>query len=656
MEGPIFGTDSPSAAWRPTADYLRRSRLRRFTASVGCDDLEELQVRAVADPAWFWGAAIHDLGIRFDPEPSAVLDTSRGPEWAHWWIGAGFNYVEAGVDDPAAVDPDAEALVWEGEDGGVRRLTRGELRSEVDRAARALAGLGVERGDRVGIFMPMLPETVVATLAVGKLGAIYTPIFSGYGADAVASRLIDCEAKVLVTADGFWRRGRPVAMKEVADAALAAAPSVTGCLVVRRLGGETAWVVGRDHDWEEALRGSVGEPLPSVRTDADEPYMLIYTSGTSGTPKGAVHLHGGFPLKAAVDLAHSFDLQAGDSLFWFTDMGWMMGPWEVAGALLLGARLVVYEGTPDFPAADRLWDLVERHGVTHLGVSPTLVRSLMAHGSDLPRAHDLSSLWVMGSTGEPWNLDPWWWLFRAVGGERVPIINYSGGTEISGGILGCTTVTPIAPASFSGPCPGMAADVVGADGQSLRNEVGELAIRQPWPGMTNGFWHDPDRYLEAYWQRVPGLWVHGDWARLDADGFWSISGRSDDTIKVAGKRIGPAEVESAAVAHPLVVEALAVGVPDEVKGETIVVFVVVRDSDGATPPLSAAIGQTVVDRLGKSFKPSAVHLVPALPKTRNGKILRRLARAAYLGQPLGDASALEDAVTLDPIQALRGGA
>ncbi len=368
-------------------------------------------------------------------------------------------------------------------------------------------------------------------------------------------------------------------MKSVADAALADAPTVERCLVVRRLwadGGEVPWTKGRDVAWDEAMADAAGEPLASVRTHAEEPYMIIYTSGTTGRPKGAIHDHGGFPLKSAVDLAHCFDLQRGDVLFWFTDMGWMMGPWAVAGALLLGATLVIYEGTPDYPGPDRLWDLVERHRITHLGISPTAVRALMAHGNEPVRAHDRSSLRVLGSTGEPWNPDPWWWLFRTVGDERVPIINYSGGTEISGGIVGCTTITPIAPCSFAGPCPGMAADVVDGEGNPVRGEVGELAIRQPWPGMTQGFWRDPDRYLEAYWSRVPGLWVHGDWARIDADGFWYISGRSDDTIKVAGKRIGPAEVESAAVAHPLVVEALAVGVPDEVKGEAIVLFAVVR--------------------------------------------------------------------------------
>jgi acetyl-CoA synthetase len=272
----------------------------------------------------------------------------------------------------------------------------------------------------------------------------------------------------------------------------------------------------------------------------------------------------------------------------------------------------------------------------------------MTHGDEPPRAHDLSALRVLGSTGEPWNPDPWWWLFSTVGGSRLPIINYSGGTEIGGGILGCTTLAPIAPCSFSGPCPGMAADVVDAAGLPLRDEVGELVIRQPWPGMTQGFWQDRERYLEAYWSRLPGVWVHGDWARIGADGFWYISGRSDDTIKVAGKRVGPAEVESAAVGHPSVVEALAVGVPDEVKGEVIVVFAVVRDS--ADGELAAAIGEAVVERLGKSFRPAAVHLVPALPKTRNGKILRRLARAAFLGLDPGDVSSLEDASSLEPIR------
>jgi acetyl-CoA synthetase len=646
---PQFGTDTPAAAWRPSAAYLERSRLRRFLSSTGCADLEELQARAVADPAWFWEAAVREIGVTFDPEPRSILDQSRGIEWARWFDGAGFNYVRMAVDEPAEARPEEIALTWEGEDGEVRHFRRAQLRWAVDRAARAIAALGVERGDRVGIFLPMIPEAVIAVLAVGKLGAVYTPIFSGYGAEAVAARLADCGARLLITADGFSRRGKPVAMKATADEALRLAPTVEHCLVVRRSGAPVGWNPPRDIWWDAAVTSASAEPLETARTDANDPYMIIYTSGTTGRPKGAVHVHGGFPLKAAVDLAQTFDLQPGDSLFWFTDMGWMMGPWAVAGAPMLGATLVIYEGTPDYPGPDRLWDLVERHRVSHLGISPTLVRALMVHGEGPVRGHDLSSLVVLGSTGEPWNPDPWWWLFREIGGSRVPIVNYSGGTEISGGILGCTTLAPIDPCSFSGPCPGMAADVVDSAGSSLRGEVGELVLRRPWPGMTQGFWHDRDRYLDAYWSRLPGVWVHGDWARIDEAGFWYITGRSDDTLKVAGKRVGPAEVESAAVAHPAVVEALAIGAPDELKGEAIVVFAVVRDA--GTMQLAVEIGDAVVERLGKSFRPAAVHLVPALPKTRNGKILRRLARSAYLGLDPGDVSSLEDPTTLEAIRA-----
>jgi acetyl-CoA synthetase len=380
--------------------------------------------------------------------------------------------------------------------------------------------------------------------------------------------------------------------------------------------------------------------------------MIIYTSGTTGRPKGAVHVHGGFPIKAAQDLAHSFDLRAGETLFWFTDLGWMMGPWSISGSLLLGARLVLFEGTPDFPGPDRLWSIVARHQITHLGLSPTVVRALIPHGTDPVRAHDRSSLRVLGSTGEPWNPDPWWWFFREVGDSRCPIVNYSGGTEVSGGIVSGNLITPVRPTSFSGPNVGVAADVIDAAGRPVRGEVGELAIRQPLPGMTRGFWNDPDRYLEAYWTKVPGIWVHGDWALVDPDGYWYIQGRSDDTLKVAGKRVGPAEVESAAVAHPAVVEAAAIGIPHAIKGEAIAVFCVLRPGESDGPEVRSAIAAEIVRELGKALKPDVVELIPALPKTRSGKVMRRVIRAAYLGLDPGDISSLDDPSLLDAIRSL----
>ena len=654
---PIFGRDVADAAWRPAADAASATHLGRFVRAAGEPDLESLQRHAERDPAWFWGAAADDLALDWQRRPTRTLDTSGGVEWSRWWSGGAFNYASAAIDGRAARDPNGSALTWVGEDDTVRRLTNAELKAEVDRAAAMFARLGVNAGDRVGIFLPLLPETVITVLALGKLQAIYIPIFSGYAAPAVASRLNDAGATLLVTADGTLRRGAQVPLKQTADAAVVLSPTVRTVLVVGRLSPlapQASWTEGRDRWWSAEMADPTLQPLTTTpETDPETPFMIIYTSGTSGRPKGAVHVHGGFPIKGAQDLAHCFDLGPADRLFWFTDLGWMMGPWAISGSLLLGAELVLYEGAPDYPSPDRLWALVARHGVTHLGLSPTVIRALMAHGTDPIHEHDLSSLRVLGSTGEPWNPESWWWFFREVGGGRLPLVNYSGGTEVSGGIVCCNLMTPIKPTSFGGPSVGAAADVVGPDGVSVRGEVGELVLRQPLPGMTRGFWHDRERYLESYWSRIPGTWVHGDWALVDADGYWFIQGRSDDTLKVAGKRVGPAEVESAAVAHPAVLEAAAVGVPHDVKGEVIVVFVRLRPGETDDPELRRSISDRVVQELGKALRPEAVHVVSDLPRTRSGKVMRRVARAAYLGTDPGDLSALENPLAVESIRATR---
>ena len=654
---PIFGRDASDVAWRPSADQLHDSHLARFLRASGEPSLEALQARAVADPAWFWGGAADDLGIAWSRRPTSILDTSRGPAHARWWLGGELNYARAALEPRVARQPDGAALAWEGEDGTARRLTNGELAAEVERAVRRLHALGVGPGDRVGILLPMLVETVVAVLALGRLRAIYSPIFSGYAAPAIAARLADCEASVLITADGFLRRGAWVDLKSVADAAVANAPSVRHVLVVRRAAGAiaTSWVEGRDAWWDVATPGEADGPSPDAgsATDPETPYMVIYTSGTTGRPKGAVHVHGGFPIKGAQDLAHQFDLGPGDNLFWFTDLGWMMGPWAISGALLRGATLTLYEGAPDFPGPGRLWSLVERHRVTHLGLSPTVIRALMAHGEEPVRTHDRSSLRVLGSTGEPWNPDPWWWYFRVVGDGRCPIVNYSGGTEVSGGIVSGNLLGPIKPASFSGPCIGTAADVSDPSGRPVRGMVGELVIRAPMPGMTRGFWRDTEeRYESTYWSRFPGTWLHGDWATIDEDGFWFIQGRSDDTLKIAGKRVGPAEVESAAVSHRAVLEAAAIGVPHDVKGEVVVVMVVLRPGEPDDPGLRAAIADAVAAQLGKPLRPDRVAVVGALPKTRSGKVMRRAIRSAWLGLDPGDLSSLDDPTIVDAIRAL----
>jgi acetyl-CoA synthetase len=503
----------------------------------------------------------------------------------------------------------------------------------------------------VGVFLPLVPEAAVALLACARLGAIFLPLFSGYGATAIAGRLNDGGAKVLVCADGFFRRGQVIRMKETADQALAEAPGVEHVVVLRRVGRDVPWTAGRDHDWADLVdaeaRGAETEEL-----EPESPLMVIYTSGTTGKPKGAVHVHGGFPVKTAQDMAHGFDVQSDDVVFWFTDIGWMMGPWLIFGTLLLGATMVLYDGTPDTPAPDRLWRMVERHRVTVLGVSPTLVRGLMSAGAEHPRAHDLSSLRVLGGTGEPWNPEPFQWYFREVGGGRVPVINYTGGTEIAGGILCGNVLTKVRPCSFAA-LPGMAADVVDERGRSVRGEVGELVVRRPWPGMTRGFWGSRERYLETYWSRFPGVWVHGDWAYVAEDGLWYVLGRSDDTIKVAGKRLGPAEVESVLVGDETVAESAAIGVPDELKGEALVCFVVLRPGARPGPELAERLKDAVAEALGRPLRPRAVHFVSDLPRTRNAKILRRLVRSVYLGQAPGDLSALENPAAMEAIAATR---
>jgi len=635
--------------WRPSEAEYARSRLVRFMKEQQIADISTLRERAAADPAWYWEAMTKHLELTWLRPYDQILDLRRGKPWARWFVGAQYNYVIDAVDKHARSNAaERPAVIWEGDDGATRTLTFRALAEQVNRLASALRHLGIGPGDRIGIFLPMLPETVIATLACSRIGAIFIPLFSGFGAEAVATRLRDGEAVALITADGFLRRGRTINLKATADEACAEVPTVRHCIVVQRTGESIPWTTGRDHWWHE-LVADADSTCPVEPTDANTPYMIIYTSGTTGKPKGTVHVHAGFPVKAAHDMAVCFDIQPEDRLCWLTDLGWMMGPWAIAGTLLLGATLIIYEGTPDWPQPDRVWQLVSRHAISVLGLTPTVVRALMPHGDHWPQQHAMPSLRAFGSTGEPWNPAPWEWLFRVVGQGRRPILNYSGGTEISGGILGCTMIEPQKPCAFSGPVPGMAADVVDEHGNPVRGSVGELVIRQPWVGITQGFWRDPDRYLATYWSRWPDLWDHGDWALIDEDGFWYILGRSDDTIKAAGKRIGPAEVESAAVAHPAVQEAAAIGVPDPVKGEAIVVFAMLRPGIPANPSLAAEIQDTIAARLGRPLRPERVLFVPDLPRTRNAKLMRRVIRAAYLGRDPGDLSALENPAAVQAI-------
>ncbi len=487
--------------------------------------------------------------------------------------------------------------------------------------------------------MPMTPEIVVATLAIAAIGGIILPLFSGYGVGALATRLADAGAKALFTADGFLRRGKVIPLKPTADQAISQVPSIEHLIVLQRAGNDVAMVDGRDIWWHELIPIQGSEAVLEA-TDAEDVIMIIYTSGTTGRPKGAVHTHCGFPVKAAQDMAFGTDVHPGDIIYWMTDMGWMMGPWLLFGATLLGASFFIYDGAPDYPGPDRLWEMAARHRINQLGVSPTLVRALIPYGEEIVQQHDLSSIRCFASTGEPWNPDPWMWLFEVAGGGKKPIINYSGGTEISGGIVMGNPLRPLKPTAFSAACPGMAADVVDADGQPIRNEVGELVIRAPWIGMTRGFWKEEQRYLDTYWSRFENVWLHGDWAAVDEDGMWYILGRSDDTIKIAGKRLGPAEVESVLVNHPAVNEAAAIGVPHAIKGSELICFCVLEPGQEPSEALGNELRAKVAAEMGKPLQPKEILFVSDLPKTRNAKVMRRVIRTAYLGEDPGDISSL----------------
>jgi acetyl-CoA synthetase len=640
--------------WVPDAQRVAAANVTRLMREAGVETIDALRRWSVEDVDRYWDLAVRDLGIPFTTPYRAVRDGSRGAPWTTWFEGGELNVATACVDrwrdDPEVAH--APALIAEAEDGATVTLTYAQLADAVDRAAHGLRRLGVGPGDAVAVYLPMVAEAAIAAYAIAKVGALYVPLFSGFAPKAIAARLRDAEAKVVVTTDWSWRRGRHAPMKESLDEALASSPSVHTVVVVER-GGPAGPRSHVDIAWDELCWAPEGR-VETARTSAEAPLLLGYTSGTTGRPKGAVHTHAGFLVKVASELAYAFNVRRGDVFCWITDMGWVMGPLSTFGTHGLGATLLLYEGAPDTPGPGRLWQLVERHRVTMLGVSPTLIRALKPHGDAHPAAADLSSIQTFGATGEPWNDDPYRWLSQTVGGGAIPIINFSGGTEVGGSFLCPYPVEPIKPCSLGGPSLGMDVDVYGPDGEPVRDGVGELVCKQAWPAMTRGVWNDPDRYLESYWSMFPGVWRHGDWARVDADGQWFLLGRSDEAINVAGKRVGPAEVESVLVGDDAVAEAAVIGVPDEQKGESIWCFWTPADPDGTdvSGELRAEVGRS----LGKPFTPARVLRVAELPKTRSAKIMRRAIRAAATGADPGDLSGAENPDALELIRTAVHGA
>lgn len=633
--------------WKPTPDYVEGSNIKRFMDKHGIKDYEELLERSSADISWFWDAVVKDLDIEFFEPYTKVVDQSEGIQWAKWFVGGKTNIAHNCLDRHAAQRPNKVACVWEGEDGEVRKVTYGEMHSVVNRVANALKREGIQKGDTVGIYMPFVPEILVVLYAAMKIGAICIPIFSGYGGAALASRLRHAESKILFTADGSYRRGKHVGIKGEADEAIKQVPSVQRVVVFRRLGIDVA--MGEKDIWWDDFIAGMSEECETEKLDSEDFSLIIYTSGTTGKPKGSVHTHAGCLAQMCKEIAYYFDLKDDDLFFWLTDIGWMMGPWMIIGVMNFGGSIFMFEGAPNYPEPDRLWDMIARHKINTFGISPTAIRMLMRFGDEWVNKHDLSSLRILGSTGEPWDPESWTWFFKKVGKGRLPIINISGGTEIVGCFLSPLPITALKPTTLRGPGLGMGSDVFDDDGKPVRGKMGHLVALNPAPSMTKGFWKDPERYIQTYWATWDNVWYHGDWASIDEDGFWFLHGRSDDVIKVAGRRVGPSEIESTLIEHDAVSEAAAIGAPHEIKGEKVVTFVVLHPNYQATDELREELRNHVAGILGKVLRPDELYFVKGLPKTRSAKIVRRVIRAKFLGEELGDLSSVENPEAIDEI-------
>ena len=640
-------TDVDDVVWRPTAELARSSNLAAFMRRLGIDDhpdpagYRNLLAVASADPDAFWNHVIDHMGIRFYRPYERVRDWSKGIEWTEWCVGGSTNAILNCLDRHRSPGHDAkEAVVWEGENGDCRRWTYAELNAQTSRLAQGLRALGCGPGDVIGVYLPMVPEAVAALLAIVKIGAIVLPLYSGFAPQAISDRLKDGGAVAVLTADATVRRGKRYELKSLVDAAAPHVPTLKHVVVLQNTGADIKWDPKRDHWWHALCAGRM-DLSPTEIVSAEAPMMLIYTSGTTGKPKGAVYSHCGFIVKLALDLGLCADYKTSDRMMWMSDLGWLAGPILVYATTLLGATMVLAEGAHDFPEPGRFWKLIQSHSVSFLGIAPTIIRGFMQTGGAGVQDFDLSSLRVTLSSGEAWNRDAWMWMFEKVCRKQVPIINYSGGTEVGGGILTGTVLHPMKPCAFSGPVPGMGADVADEGGRSVGSKgSGELVLRQSSIGLTRGLWRDPQRYLESYWSRVPGVWWHGDRAEIDADGYWYLLGRSDDTLKIAGKRTGPSEIESLVADTGKVAEVVAIGVPDTVKGQSMVLVAVLMPDVAPSPEIKKLLSDAVVVGLGAAFRPSAVLFVSDVPKTRNMKILRRVVRAVYLGESPGDLSSL----------------
>jgi len=634
-------------------DYYREHRTFPPSAEMQADALvsdRSLYDEAEADRLAFWARQAREL-VSWDQDFETVLEWDL--PFAKWFLEGRLNvsyncldrHLEGGNGDKVAFH-------WEGEPGDTRTLTYADLHQEVCRFANVLKGLGVQQGDRVAIYMPMIPELPVAMLACARIGAAHSVVFGGFSPDSLSDRINDAESKVLITADGGYRRGAAAGLKQNVDVALASTPTIEHVVVVRRTGQDIAMTDGRDRWYHDLMEGASAD-CPPTSVEAENLLFLLYTSGTTARPKGIMHTTGGYLTQVAFSHKYVFDLHPDTDVYWCAaDIGWVTGhSYIVYGPLANGATSVMYEGTPDTPGKDRLWAIAERYGVTQLYTAPTAIRTFMKWGEQEPQKHDLSSLRILGTVGEPINPEAWMWYHEHIGGGRCPVVDTWWQTETGGHMITpLPGVTATKPGSATFPLPGISAEVVDDEGHVVERGGGYLTLTEPWPSMLRGIWGDPERYRETYWSRFDGRYFAGDGAKLDDDGYLWLLGRVDDVMNVSGHRISTTEVESALVDHPAVAEAAVVGANDATTGQAIVAYVILRGSAEASDELGEEVRQHVATKIGPTARPKTVILVPDLPKTRSGKIMRRLLRDVAEGRDLGDTTTLADPSVFDEIR------
>ncbi|AFK19349.1 acetyl-CoA synthetase [Haloferax mediterranei ATCC 33500] len=657
--------DTDTVVHEPDSAFVEDANVTRFMREHDIEDYDELIERTTTEVPgvsasgvdWFWDELVDYLDIEFYDDYDEVRDNSDGPQFTRWYPGGELNIAHNVLDRHAAVDSpnrNRVACIWEGEDGEVVQRTFHDLYQEANRVANVLESYGVGTGDTVGLYMPMVPEVISILYGCFKVGATAVPIFSGFGVDATATRLEDPECSVLFTADGFYRRGSEVRLKPTADEAIEEAGCVEHVVVYQRFedsNEDVPWTDGRDELWANTVDEADSE-YETKHLPSDAESMLLYSSGTTGKPKGIVHTHAGVQAQTAKEIHFGFDQKPEDRFFWVSDIGWMMGPWTLIGNHTFAGTIFMYEGAPDHPEPDRFWDMIERHRITTFGISPTAIRALRKYGDEAVDKHDLSSLRLLGSTGEPWDPESWMWFYEHVGGGEAPIINISGGTEICGCFLMPMPTQPLKPCSLGGPGLGMDIDIVDSAGESIADthERGFLVARDSCPAMTKSLWSGDERYLDTYWSSWENLWDHGDWAQKDEDGFWFLHGRADDALNVAGRKVGPAEVEGALIEHDAVNQAAAVGADDDTTGTAVVAYVVLEDDVEENDDLREKLRGVVGEELGKPFRPREILFVDEFPKTQSGKIIRRAIASIYAGEELGDMSSIENPEALEKLE------